>query len=176
MIETASTLYSINGKTILRLPARASAHLPSRGQIMVGGNLNGYQFRLPLEPDGKGSHWLGLDSDLLKGANVSAGDTVKLAIEPTKDWIEPEIPADLKKAVSDDAEATAIWHDITPMARWEWVRWTRSTSNPETRARRVEVAISKMKSGKRRPCCWNRNLSTDPSVSKSGVLLVPPAE
>ena len=22
------------------------------------------------------------------------------------------------------------WEDITPMARWEWVRWVQATSNP----------------------------------------------
>jgi hypothetical protein len=59
-----------------------------------------------------------------------------------------------------------MWKDITPMARWEWVRWANATANPATRQRRVEVSISKMSGGKRRPC-------TDPAVSNNGKLRSP---
>ncbi|HEY5184626.1 MAG TPA: YdeI/OmpD-associated family protein [Actinomycetes bacterium] len=63
-----------------------------------------------------------------------------------------------------------MWRDITPMARWEWVRWVNATANPVTRERRVEVTISKMESGKRRPCCFDLSACTDPAVSKNGKL------
>jgi len=66
-----------------------------------------------------------------------------------------------------------LWKDITPMARWEWVRWVNATRNTDTRRRRVEVSISKMQSGKRRPCCFNLAACTDPELSKSGKLVVP---
>lgn len=174
MISATTTLYKIGPRTILRLPDNASALLPSRGQTMVEGTLNGFHFLAPLEPDGKGSHWLDVEAGLQKGAKAVPGDTVELAIEPTKEWIEPEVPTDLLNAVRADAQVAAVWQDITPMARWEWVRWVRSTNSPETRKRRVEVTCSKIRSGKRRPCCWNRNLSTDPAVSKGGILLGPP--
>jgi hypothetical protein len=59
------------------------------------------------------------------------------------------------------------------MARWEWVRWVNATKNPDTRSRRVDVSISKMKSGKRRPCCFNLSACTDPDLSKNGRLLEP---
>ena len=64
-----------------------------------------------------------------------------------------------------------LWNEITPMARWEWVRWVNATRNPDTRRRRVDVSISKMKSGKRRPCCFNLSACTDPDLSKNGRLL-----
>ena len=59
------------------------------------------------------------------------------------------------------------------MARWEWVRWVNATNNPVTRKRRVEATISKMSSGKRRPCCFNLAACTDPQLSKSGRLVQP---
>jgi len=59
------------------------------------------------------------------------------------------------------------------MARWEWVRWVNATNNPETRGRRVDVSISKMESGNRRPCCFNLAACTDPDLSKSGKLFEP---
>jgi hypothetical protein len=56
------------------------------------------------------------------------------------------------------------------MARWEWVRWIKATKNPQTRQRRVEVGISKLRSGKRRPCCFDLASCTDPDLSKNGIL------
>ena len=81
------------------------------------------------------------------------------------------MPADLAAAVAAaPARIREVWEDITPMARWEWVRWVQATSNPETRQRRVEVSISKMDNGKRRPCCFDLSSCTDPHLSKSGKL------
>ena len=57
------------------------------------------------------------------------------------------------------------------MARWEWVRWVNATRNTETRERRIEVSLSKMRAGKRRPCCFNLSSCTDPELSKDGKLL-----
>ncbi|HKR81997.1 MAG TPA: YdeI/OmpD-associated family protein [Candidatus Saccharimonadales bacterium] len=173
-IRFTATLFKIGEWTILRLPKDASAKLPSRGQAMVEGAINGFHFQTPLEPDGDWSHWFKLNEALLANAKVAAGDTVTMECKPMKDWPEPDVPADLKRALAAAPRAYALWERVTPMAHWEWIRWIRSTNRQETRQRRVEVAISKLEAGKRRPCCWNRNLSTEPSVSKNGVLLMPP--
>jgi hypothetical protein len=165
--------YKIGTWTILRLPEKASAKLPSRGQVMVRGELNGVAFQTPLEPDGDWGHWFGIQESLLDAAGVTEGDTVDLAIETIKDWPEPDIPADIQKALAADAKARDLWQRVTPMARWEWIRWIRATNKDETRKRRIEVACSKLRAGERRPCCWNRNACSEPSVSKSGVLLGP---
>jgi len=172
-IHFETKLFTIGSWTILVLPKDASAQLPSRGQVMIEGTINGFNFQTPLEPDGKGSHWLRVDNTLSKAIGSKAGDTVTLEIEPSKQWPEPNVPIDIQKALTADSHAHALWGKITPMARWEWIRWIRATGREETRKKRIEVALSKMNNGERRPCCWNRNLSTEPSVSKNGVLLDP---
>jgi hypothetical protein len=50
------------------------------------------------------------------------------------------------------------------------VRWVDATANPATRQRRIEVSISKMNNGKRRPCCFDLSACTDPVLSKNGKL------
>ena len=159
--------------TLIRLPASASVTLPSRSMIMVDGTINGFHIQTALEPDGKGSHWFRVDKTMLEAAKATAGDTVTLEIEPTKEWPEPEVPADLKSALTANPQVYKQWMDITPLARWEWIRWIRSTKQLETRTRRIEVACSKLDNGMRRPCCFNRNLCTEPDVSKNGILLEP---
>jgi len=63
--------------------------------------------------------------------------------------------------------------DITPVARWDWIRWIGSTRNRDTRAIRIEKTLSKLRSGKRAACCFDRSQCTDPSMSRNGVLLEP---
>ncbi|MGH7157577.1 MAG: YdeI/OmpD-associated family protein [Candidatus Saccharimonadales bacterium] len=170
-IHFKARLFKLRYWTIIRLTQNASAKLPSRGQTMVTGTVNGIRFKTPLEPDGKGGHWFKVDTDLQNTAKVHAGSIATLVIEPTKEWPEPKVPADLQTALEADNQASELWKRTTPMARWEWIRWIRATAQTETRKRRIEVACSKLKSGERRPCCWNRNLCTEPTVSKNGVLL-----
>jgi len=172
-IRFETNLYKIGSWTILRLPEGASAKLPSRGQTMVKGTINGFPFQSALEPDGRKSHWFNVDKAMSKAARANAGDTVKLEIESTKDWPEPDVPADIQKALKADSQANALWVKITPMARWDWIRWIRATLQPETRNRRIETALSKLKHGERRPCCFNRTVCTITEVSRLGVLLEP---
>jgi hypothetical protein len=170
-IHFESKLSKIGEMTILKLPKETSAKLPSRGLVMVKGTINDKPFQSALEPDGKKSHWFLITAEMSKEIKAKAGDSVKLAIEPTKDWPEPEIPNDLKKALATNTLASKTWKDITPMSRWDWIRWIRSTNNPETRALRIEKTFSKFKSGKRSPCCFNRSACTVMEVSNRGVLL-----
>lgn len=172
-IRFESTPYTIGSHTVLRLPQAASDQLPSRGQVMVKGTINDFKFQTAIEPDGDGGHWLSVDKSMQKSAKVEIGKTATLNIESTKDWPEPEIPADVIKGIVNNPETHDLWARVTPMARWEWIRWINSTANTDTRAKRIVVSCSKLKNGLRRPCCFNRNMCCVPQVSKSGVLLEP---
>lgn len=174
-IHFKEKLVKVNDWTILKLPNDASLQLPSRGQVMVKGTINNVQFQDALEPDGRGGHWLHVDKKLRDSTKAKAGDTVELAIEATKDWPEPTIPTDVQKGLVDNPATSALWARVTPMARWEWLRWIGSTANPETRKKRIEVSASKLKNGLRRPCCFNRSMCCVPDVSKNGTLLEPEA-
>jgi hypothetical protein len=171
-IRFDATLDTIDKSTILRLPEKASRELPSRGQVAVQGTINGHGFQTVLEPDGSFGHWMRVDRKLERTADLSAGDTATLEIESLKEWPEPDVPRDLAAALAGAPQKIQdLWQQITPMARWEWVRWVNATQNADTRKRRVEVTISKMKSGKRRPCCFNLASCTDPTLSKNGKLI-----
>jgi hypothetical protein len=173
VIHFETTLFKVGDWTILLLPAAASQQLGSRNIAMVKGSINGYDFQAVLEPDGNGSHWLDVDQKIAKGAGIQAGDAVTVGLEPTKDWIEPKIPADVQAALKANRAAHETWDKTTKMAHWEWLRWIRATNNTETRARRIDVACSKLKSGMRRPCCFNTSACTVPEISKNGALLTP---
>jgi hypothetical protein len=95
-IRFETTPLKIGDWTVVRLPERASAKLPSRGMTLVEGTINGFRSKIVLEPDGKGSHWFRVDSGLCEAAGMDRGGTVSIAVEPSNAWPEPEVPADLK--------------------------------------------------------------------------------
>ncbi len=179
MIIFKTKLFKIKAWTILRLPESASAKLPSRGMTMVKGSLNGVPFATLLEPDGiygqgkKPSHWFAPDKKLLKKAKAKSGDIVSISLEPTKQWIEPEVPEDVREALKSSPKAEDLWKDITPLARWDWIRWIRAVKTEETRQKHIDVMLDKLNRGIRRPCCFNRNLCSEPYVSHNWVLLDP---
>ena len=138
----------------LTLPKNVSAKLPSRGMTMVEGTINSFPFRSALEPNGKGSHCLRVNKAMRDAAGADAGDTV--TVEITRAGEEPEIrvPVDLRKALAASPQARALWAEITPMARRDWILWISSARQPETRSRRIEKACNMLASGKRRVCCF----------------------
>jgi hypothetical protein len=144
--------------TFLIVPKDASAKLPSRGMTAIEGTINDFSFQAVLEPDGQKSHWLKVNRKLRENAGAKAGDIVTLEIAPAAEEPEPEVPADLRKALATAAlKARALWSDITPNARRDWIHWIDSAKQAETRGRRIKNACSMLASGKRRVCCFDRS-------------------
>ncbi|MEY2481501.1 MAG: hypothetical protein QOK24_29 [Verrucomicrobiota bacterium] len=144
--------------TFLTLPKNASAKLPSRGMTAIEGTINDFPFQATLEPDGQKSHWLKVDPKIREAAGADAGDIVTLEIAPAEEEPEPTVPADLRKALATAApKARALWSNITPIARRDWIHWITSAKQPETRTRRIKNACSMLAAGKRRVCCFDRS-------------------
>jgi hypothetical protein len=135
VIRFEAQVHRSGGSAILRLPDDASAQLPSRGQVAVNGVMNGQAFQTVLEPDGRRGHWLKVDKKLRQALAVRDGDTVALEVEPARDWPEPDMPEDFRTALAGAPDISELWKSITPMARWEWVRWINATKNLQTRER-----------------------------------------
>lgn len=141
----------------LVLPRNASAKLPTRSRTTVEGTINGCRFRATLEPDGQKSHWLKVNKKLREAAGLQAGDLARLEVTSAGKEPEPRVPADLRKALAAAPKARAVWRDITPVARRDWIHWIVSAKRSQTRSRRIENACEMLAAGKRRVCCFDRS-------------------
>ena len=65
-----------------------------------------------------------------------------------------KLPADLRKALGDNATALVAWKDITPLARNEFICWVEDAKQATTRERRIRRTQEELEEGQRRPCCW----------------------
>jgi hypothetical protein len=78
------------------------------------------------------------------------------------------VPVDLRKALLSDPNALAKWNSLKPLARNEWICWTISVKQQETRKEHVERLVKELNEGKRRPCCWIGCIHrTDKAISPS---------
>jgi len=64
------------------------------------------------------------------------------------------LPDDLRTGIVDDHDVLALWLDITPLARNEFICWVESAKQAATRQRRIRRTGEELLEGKRRPCCW----------------------
>ncbi len=62
--------------------------------------------------------------------------------------------ADLQSAIQADPDVLALWQDLTPLGRNEFICRVEDAKQPATRARRIQRTIEEMQEGKKRPCCW----------------------
>lgn len=170
-IKGRATARAVGDRLIAPLPEEASAQLPSRGQVAMVGALEDHEVELVLEPDGRKGHWISLDEELVTSLGAADGTSIDFTLTTAAQWPEPEVPGDLGAALEAADDVEHQWDSITPMARWEWVRWVGATKNDSTRAKRVDVSIDKLRNGSRRPCCFDLASCTDPELSKSGKLI-----
>jgi hypothetical protein len=141
----------------LRLPQGASDQLPSRGMVSVQGQLDKHEIQTHLHPDGEGGHWLKIESSLHTSAKLSPGRSVNVHLTPSDVELEPEIPEDLQTVLDAHPAAHAVWKDITPASRRDWIQWLTSGKKAETRTIRLNKMTDMLSHGKRRICCFDRS-------------------
>ncbi|MEO5628111.1 MAG: YdeI/OmpD-associated family protein [Candidatus Saccharimonadales bacterium] len=92
------------------------------------------------------------------------------ATKKLSEGVVHKIPPDLRKALLSSPKAQAMWEDITPLARNEWICWVESVKLQKTREEHVKRVPEELTHGKRRPCCWvgclHRNNGRKPFVKK----------
>lgn len=134
----------------LALPAKVSGALPSRGNVPVAGTIEGFAFRTSALPDGQGGHHLMVNRAMREGAGVGPGDRVTVVLDVDTASREPKVPADVAKAVAASPTAKALWADLTPRCRAEWVGHVEEAKKPQTRARRIAKMVERLAQGTRR--------------------------
>lgn len=65
-----------------------------------------------------------------------------------------EAGEDLQAAVRSNPNVLALWENLTPLGRNEFICWVEDAKQAKTRQRRIERTCDELLEGKKRPCCW----------------------
>jgi hypothetical protein len=115
----------------------------------VAATINSYTWRSTVVKM-RGEFLLGLSRENREAAGAQPGDMVDVTIVLDKAPREVKVPPALAAALATDPEATAAYDRLAYTHRKEYARWIEEAKREETRARRVEQALTMLREGRTR--------------------------
>jgi uncharacterized protein YdeI (YjbR/CyaY-like superfamily) len=174
---TLERMASNLGWVIIRIPLNVPKVWGVRGMLKVKGEINGFAFRTSLFPTGKGYHLLLVNKRMQAGAHARAGDTARFQIEPDLEKRQATVPAELKRALSED-RSLLRWFDTLSYSirKWisDWVGQPKSAASRERRARQVaEQLLSTMEAERELPPILKAAFARHPRALQGWQLMSP---
>jgi hypothetical protein len=109
--------------------------------------VNGHTWRTSVARMG-GEFLVGLNREVRTAAGAEAGDEVDVTLELDTAPREVELPEDLAAALASDPAAKAAFEGMSFTHRKEYARWITEAKREETRSRRVEQALERLREGR----------------------------
>ena len=138
-----------SGKTAMGfvIPAEVVESLGAGKRPPVTVTINGYTYRNTVAVMG-GEYMIGVSSEHRGPAGVQAGDEVDVDLELDRAPRTIDVPPELQAALDRDPAAKATFDKLSYSNKsWHTLQVT-GTSNPETRARRIEKSIAALREGR----------------------------
>ncbi len=109
--------------------------------------INGYTYRSTVFPYTE-AFMLPLAAEHRTAAGVKAGDEIEVTLELDTAPRVLEVPPELAAALDTDPQARAFFDGLSYSNKRVFTLSVEGTSNPDTKARRVEKAIALMREGR----------------------------
>jgi hypothetical protein len=144
------TILQLHGKTAtgIEVPEKLVESLGSGKRPPVRVTLKGHTYRSTIAPMG-GKFMIGVSAENREKAGVTAGDEVQVTIELDDQPREVELPADFKKALSQNAAAKKFFNDLSYSHKRRYVLLIEQAQTDETRRRRIDKSIKMFEEGKK---------------------------
>lgn len=129
-------------KHFVPIPDRVATALEGAGRLT--GSLDGRPFSRVMHRRPDGSRCLKFGEGWLREAGFADGTEVRvtLAVDPNPDAVD--LPAALRTALSDDAEAALLWTMLTPGKQRTLAYGVARAKRPDTQRRRAAAVLSQL--------------------------------
>jgi hypothetical protein len=144
MPRLRAKLYRITQIRWVDIPRRAVASLGPGRRIHALLRFNDDLDRVTLLPGKRGRYKLAFKVELLKAAEVDAGDIVEFSLAPDTASREPDLPAEMAKAFRARPQLMERWMKHSVAIRRQIVRYIEQAKSPEVRARRSWIFIERL--------------------------------
>lgn len=163
------------GWTIIRIPFDAMKTWKMRGRQRVRGEINGFEFRTTLFPDGTGGHTLLVNKKMQTGAGVVAGLSAKFRLEPDLAERSVVVPIELKKFLAEDRELRNWYEKLNHSTRKYLTDLIIDVKNAGARARRAEsiaeLLLATMEGERELPPILQAAFARDPRARKGWEMM-----
>ncbi|HET6511976.1 MAG TPA: YdeI/OmpD-associated family protein, partial [Candidatus Kapabacteria bacterium] len=126
------------GWKVVDIPFDVKKIFGSAGRVPVKGTANGFPFKTSLFPKADCQHFLMLNKQVQKGAGIDVGDKVDIILEADLGERTVEVPAILKKALSEEQSLWKYFNDFSYSMRKYIVDYTMEPKSDEAKQRRAE--------------------------------------
>jgi hypothetical protein len=149
MSETFRARIEQTGKTAcgIEVPESVIVALGGSKRPAVTVTLDHYTYRSTVAPMG-GGWWVGVNADHRAASGLKANDEVQVTLALDDAPRELEVPPELAAALDAAPDAKAFFDGLSYSNRSVFTLNVAGTTNPETKARRVEKAIALMREGR----------------------------
>ena len=149
MSETFRATIQQTGKTAcgIEVPEQVITALGGSKRPAVVVTLDGYTYRSTVAPMG-GGWWVGVSQAHREASGLRPGEEVEVTLDLDSAPREIEVPPELAAALEADPEAKAFFDGLSYRNQSVFTLNVAGTKNPETKARRVDQAIAKMREGR----------------------------
>jgi hypothetical protein len=135
------------GGTLVPIPKNVATKLGLKGMPKVQAVIAGTPYRGSLMPMGDGTYCLGVLKSIQEAAGVGPGDRITVLLELDTAPRTVEAPEDLARVLAGDKNAAAAWEKLSFTNKKELAGSLESAKKPETRERRMNAAVARLKGG-----------------------------
>ena len=135
------------GGSAFDVPHAAAAALSDEKRPTVTVTIGGHTYRTRIAVYG-GQPMVGMSKANRVAAGIDIGDRFDVSVALDEEPRVVEVPDDLAAALADDAVAAAAFDRLAYTHRREYVIWITEARKPETRARRVQGTLDKLRDGR----------------------------
>lgn len=124
------------------------------GRVPVRGEANGFPFRTSLFPQKGKPHFLMLNKQVQKGAEISAGERVTIELELDEEERTVETPRILKEILQDEDDLLEYFESLTYSMQKFMTDSIVTSKSPETKRRRADrlaIILMEMRDGEHTP-------------------------
>ncbi len=150
--EFRAKLYRVSLVRWVDLPKRIIGELKLPPAAIKGGGqgwnailrFNDDIDRVTLLPGKPGKLKLAFKVELLRAAEVDAGDTIEFTLEPDAATREPELPEEMRKAFQSRPELEQRWLTHSVAQRRQVVRYVLQAKSAEVQAKRSWIFLERL--------------------------------
>lgn len=114
-------------------------------RVKVKATFDKVEYRGSIVKTGTECHIIGITKAIREEINKSFGDEIEITIEKDEEERTIKIPDDFKKEIEKDNEIIEFWNSLSFSIKKKYTNWIVLVKKKETRAKRIDSAIEKLK-------------------------------
>ena len=114
-------------------------------RVKVKATFDGVEYRGSIVKMGLPCYIIGITKEIRKKIEKEPGDIIEVTIEKDEEDRVVEIPTDFKERIELDNNIKEFWNTLSFSMQKKYVIWITSAKKEETRKKRIDEAIEKLK-------------------------------